>query len=158
MIVIVMGVTGCGKTSVGKQLSAKTNKPFLDGDDFHPLENILKMKHGKPLDDNDRIPWLENLATQISNAGPTGCILACSALKQSYRDKLSQQKEVKFIYLKGSRDLISKRIHARTGHYMPPQLLDSQFNDLEEPHDAIVIDINNSIDEITDKILYQLKL
>lgn len=157
MIIILMGVTGCGKTSVGKQLSIETSIPFLDGDDFHPSENILKMKQGIPLDDHDRLPWLENLRHQFSLAGPEGCIMACSALKKSYREILSKDEEVVFIYLKGSRELILKRIQKRTGHYMPPELLDSQFSDLEEPHDAIIIDINNSVMEITNNILTQLK-
>jgi carbohydrate kinase (thermoresistant glucokinase family) len=158
MIIILMGVSGCGKTSVGKQISVETDIPFIDGDDFHPPKNILKMKKRIPLDDQDRIPWLENLNYQIFHAGPKGCIMACSALKQSYRDTLAKDREVNFIYLKGSRELISKRIYDRTGHYMPPELLDSQFNDLEEPKNAIIIDIHKSVMEITVDILHQLNL
>lgn len=159
MIIILMGVTGCGKSSAGKLLSKKIGLPFLDGDDYHPPENILKMKSGKPLNDHDRIPWLNNLIQQISKAGPNGCILACSALRQSYRDifKNSLHEEVVFIYLKGSYDLISKRIAERMGHYMPADLLNSQFQDLEEPVDAITIDIDKSLNEITDEIIQQLK-
>ena len=154
-----MGVSGCGKTTVGKRLSQKIGLPFFDADDFHPPENVEKMKSGQPLNDDDRQPWLKILSDRISKWNRSGgAILACSALKRSYRAILqSKSKDVQFVYLKGDRDLILDRIKNRSGHYMPPELLDSQFEALEEPDDAITISIEPSPDEIVGKILSKLK-
>lgn len=160
MIIILMGVTGCGKTSVGKLLSQRTGLSFLDADDFHPPENIRKMQSGKPLNDDDRMPWLKELLKQITRANRgQGCILACSALKQSYRDVLKSNPdlEVKFVYLKGSRELIARRLQERKKHFMPAQLLDSQFNDLEEPQDALTVSVDQTPEAIAAEILLQIK-
>ena len=141
MIYIVMGVSGAGKTRVGKILAEELSLPFYDADDFHPQFNVEKMKSGKPLDDYDRKPWLEDLANKIvqwQNEG--GAVLACSALKKSYRQLLKSKAEsgVQFIYLKGRPDMIGKRLRKREGHYMPPDLLDSQFEALEEPEEQLL--------------------
>lgn len=150
-----MGVSGCGKTTVGNLISQESGLPFFDADDFHPPENVEKMKSGEPLNDEDRQPWLEKLATQIEKWNrKKGAILACSALKETYRQLLlSKSKDVQFVYLKGNKDTILERMKARKGHYMPPKLLDSQFEALEEPSNAITIFIENSPNEIMRQIL-----
>jgi gluconokinase len=161
MNIILMGVSGCGKTSIGKILARKTGKKFLDGDDYHPPENIRKMQAGEPLNDDDRKPWLQELMRLLDEAGKgKGCILACSALKQSYRDMLSGSSgsEVVFVYLKGSRDLIAKRLNARVGHYFPKNLLESQFSDLEEPSDTLTIEIDLDPESIADRIIRMLNI
>lgn len=159
MILILMGVSGCGKTAIGTLLSKKFNLPFFDGDDFHPAKNIQKMKSGKPLTDHDRTPWLEQLAEKIEQLNKqNGGIIACSALKNSYRKILHRNTEtdVRFIYLKGTKELIAKRLASRDQHFMPEELLDSQFNTLEEPEGAIMVSIDQSpldiVDEIAERI------
>jgi len=154
-----MGVSGCGKTTVGKRLSQKVGLPFYDADDFHPPENVEKMKSGQPLNDDDRQPWLEILSDRISEWNRSGgAILACSALKRSYRTILqSKSKDVQFVYLKGDRDLILDRMKKRIGHYMPPKLLDSQFDALEEPENTIKVSIEPSPEEIVERIVSKLK-
>ena len=156
MFVIVMGVSGCGKTTVGKLLAKKMGCPFYDGDDFHPAANIAKMSQGIPLNDDDRAGWLSALADLIRatlQKGESG-VLACSALKQKYRDKLRvDDQQVKFVYLKGSYDLIKARMEARPGHYMKPGMLDSQFAALEEPADAVTLTIENSPKKIVEQAL-----
>lgn len=156
-----MGVSGCGKTTVGTLLSQNTGLPFFDADDFHPPENVEKMKSGQPLNDEDRQPWLEILSVQIEKWNRNrGAILACSALKETYRQLLiSISKDVQFVYLKGDKDTILKRMKARDGHYMPPELLDSQFEALEEPGDkAIQISIDQSPEMIVRDIVNHPKL
>lgn len=157
MVYVVMGVSGCGKTTIGKMLGEVKNLPFYDADDFHPDENVEKMRNGIPLDDQDRLPWLTILAQNISEWNSSGgAVLACSALKQSYRDILtstSGDRNVQFIYLKGSKELISGRLKKRSGHYMPAGLLDSQFNDLEEPEDAATVSVSANPDTILKEIL-----
>ena len=159
MVIILMGVSGCGKTTVGKRLSQKVGLPFYDADDFHPPENVEKMKSGQPLNDDDRQPWLEILSDRISEWNRSGgAILACSALKRSYRTILqSKSKDVQFVYLKGDRDLILDRMKKRIGHYMPPKLLDSQFNALEEPENAITVSSEPSPEEVVERIVSRLK-
>jgi gluconokinase len=163
---IIMGVSGCGKSSIGAQLAQAIGGTFADADDFHPPANLEKMAHGIPLTDADRSPWLQILRNQIvthpATAGPY--VLACSALKQRYRDLLrghDSPEILRFIYLKGSKELIRQRLATRQ-HFMPSQLLDSQFETLEEPREdgnltigdrAIVIDIRLTPDEILDRIL-----
>lgn len=130
--VIIMGVAGCGKSSVGKRLSQISKMAYLDGDDLHPPANIAKMSKGLPLNDDDRWPWLTDIGTMLEKSSqPTA--IGCSALKYSYRDHIRKttQKPVCFIHLVGERDLIAKRMAARTGHFMPTTLIDSQFADLE---------------------------
>lgn len=156
MVFIVMGVSGCGKTTVGKLLAEKINLPFFDADNFHPSENVTKMSSGEPLNDNDRKPWLEILAEKIEKWNRSdGAVLACSALKESYRKLLiSKSTDVQFVYLNGAKDIILQRMKNREGHYMPPDLLDSQFEALEEPgYEAIHISIKQSPEEIVGRII-----
>lgn len=151
MRLILMGVSGCGKSAIGKELSKALGIPFYDGDDFHSEANKEKMSKGHPLTNEDRKPWLETLAKFLKENAPL--ILACSALKESYRKELKVCDDVRFIYLKGSYELIEKRLKERHGHFFDPHLLKSQFTDLEEPKDALVIDIDSPISEIVQKIM-----
>ncbi|MEL6440893.1 MAG: gluconokinase [Cyanobacteria bacterium J06621_8] len=156
MFYIIMGVSGTGKSTVGKLLSDRTGWTFYDADDFHPPANIDKMRRGIPLTDGDRLPWLEKLQELISNTlnQQQQGILACSALKSNYRQILrNNQSQVVFVYLRGSYDCIQSRLEQRTGHFMPPGLLRSQFDVLEEPENALVVDISLSPQSIVDEIL-----
>lgn len=158
---ILMGVCGCGKTLVGTKLAAALGGSFEDADDFHTEANRKKMNQGIPLTDEDRWPWMANLRARIEQKRhEPGCyLLACSALKQVYRDRLRAADgsgDLRFIYLKGSRELIAGRMAARKNHYMPVSLLDSQFAILEEPSDAITVGIEGTPDEIVAAILEQL--
>jgi carbohydrate kinase (thermoresistant glucokinase family) len=152
MSVVVMGVCGSGKTCVGRALADHLAWRFLDADDFHPQSNVDKMAAGIPLEDADRWPWLDRLAGELANveAGGGRAVLACSALRQRYRDRLGaspvRTRELRWIYLKGDMDTISPRMASRRGHFMPASLLASQFAALEEPVDAIVIDVRQSIE------------
>lgn len=161
MIIILMGVTGCGKTTIGKQLAQELNWPFYDGDDFHPAANIEKMRSGIPLTDEDRDPWLNilrNLIREKLNANQSA-ILACSALKQKYRDRLQVDPEnVRFVFLQGDFDMIAQRLTARTNHYMDPNLLTSQFEALEEPSDALAVNIAATPEAISSRIKSELQL
>ena len=144
-----MGVSGCGKSSVGNALAKTINLPFFDADDYHPEANILKMKQGIPLKDEDRYPWLKILNELIKSRENEGLVLACSALKDKYRRLLENHlsKKVHWIFLSGSKALILERINQRSGHFMPIDLLNSQFEALEFPEEAIEIDIKpNAID------------
>lgn len=150
--VVVMGVCGCGKTAIGETLAARLGLPFLEGDAFHPDDNIAKMRAGVPLSDADRAGWLKRLGEALLSARDTGAVLTCSALKRRYRDTLrSVQPDLRLVFLNGRRDLIESRMAERAGHYMPVSLLDSQLADLEppqtdEPHCAL--DIDRPVDEI----------
>ena len=153
---IVMGVSGCGKSSVGKSLAEKLGWDFYDADDFHPPENVTKMSNGIPLDDSDRAPWLVALHDLISSSLTKNRpgVLACSALKERYRQQLmDSNNDVGLVYLKGSYDLIWSRMLARKEHYMKPHMLQSQFAALEEPTKALTIDISMSVDDIVQEIL-----
>ncbi len=146
---IVMGVSGSGKSTVGKALAEKLGWDFFDADDFHPQANIAKMAAGIPLDDSDRTPWLAALSDQLFATLKAGrhSVLACSALKESYRKQLLNGKEgVEIIYLKGSYDLLLERMSMREGHFMKPEMLKSQFATLEEPQNALVLDISMPLD------------
>ena len=154
---VVMGVAGCGKTTIGEKLAVAMNAAFLDGDAFHPAENIAKMSRGEPLTDNDRWPWLERFAHAIAEK-PGTVVGGCSSLKRAYRQHITQAagEAVRFIYLEGSRDLIASRMSARTCHFMPTSLLDSQFETLEVPgrdENAITVNIDRSEEEIVRAIL-----
>jgi gluconokinase len=157
---IVMGVSGSGKTSVGKALAEHLRWEFYDADDFHPPENVAKMARGIPLDDSDRAPWLAALHDLISSSlrqNKSG-VLACSALKERYRQKLMNGSEgVQLVYLKGSYDLIWSRMSTRTDHYMQPQMLQSQFDALEEPPNALTVDISLSVEEISQFVIKQIE-
>jgi len=155
MIIILMGVSGSGKTTLGKQLSLVLQCPFYDGDDFHTPEARLKMGRGEPLIDEDRQPWLENLSRKMKKwkVQSPQTILACSALKQKYRDFLSQNFEITWVYLKGDKALIKERLKQRQGHYAGVPLLDSQFDSLEEPQNAIVLDISNPPERLVEALI-----
>jgi gluconokinase len=157
--VVIMGVAGCGKSSVGEALAQRLHIPYRDGDDLHTPEAVEKMRQGIPLTDADRGPWLDRVARILATEAPV--IVGCSALKRSYRDRIraSAGGPVTFIHLSGSRDLIAARMAARTGHYMPTSLLDSQFAALEPPgpDEAITVDIDQPLPAITDAILTKLE-
>ena len=159
-IIYIMGVSGSGKTTIGRQLAAETGLPFFDGDDFHPVSNINKMKSGQPLTDDDRIEWLRSInemaRKQSTNAG---AIIACSALKGKYRDILAEgiTIRVQWIFLNGSYEVIAERMQQREPHYMPASLLQSQFDILEVPANAIMIDINNTTGDIVNTIRNKLE-
>ncbi len=159
LFLVIMGVSGCGKTSIGEALARTLGWPFYDADDYHPPINVSKMASGTPLTDSDRRPWLAALHDLISssvNKDQPG-VMACSALKVKYRQQLRfGLNGVHFVYLKGSYELIWSRMEKRAGHYMKPQMLQSQFDTLEEPKDAITIDITLSIDEAVQGILKEL--
>lgn len=153
--VIVMGVAGSGKTTVGTALARRLGWDFYDADDFHPAENIAKMSNGIPLDDADRAPWLTTLHDLISTCLKTGRpgVLACSALKERYRQQLLDgNRDVLLVYLRGSYELIWSRISARTNHYMKPHMLKSQFEVLEEPQEALTLDVSLPMDELVQQI------
>jgi gluconokinase len=145
VIVVVMGVTGAGKTTVGRRVAADLGAAYLDADDFHPSANVEKMRAGTPLTDHDRSPWLARLNAALRERAARGesVVLACSALKAAYRDALLRDvPESRLVYLRGSRETIAARLAGRRGHYMNPGLLDSQFAALEEPPEAIVVDVD----------------
>jgi len=142
MFILVMGVAGSGKTTIGSQLSAAIGWPFYDADDFHSPDNVRKMAAGVPLTDEDRRPWLQKLHALISDHAQRGesGVLACSALKEAYRTILTDGVDVTVVYLKAEPELVRSRLDRRKGHYMPKQLIESQFLALEEPNEGIVID------------------
>jgi gluconokinase len=153
---VIMGVSGCGKSTVGRALAEKTGGIFLDADDFHPPANKQKMRAGIPLTDEDRWGWLDALNLELKNlSDKTGPVfLACSALREVHRRRLRNGlPELKFIHLKGSRECIASRLAARTGHFMSPTLLESQFALLEEPENAIIAQIADPLPVIVEKIL-----
>lgn len=176
VVLILMGVCGCGKTTIAQELATRLNCPFKDADDFHCEENKRKMNQGIPLTDQDRTPWLCAIHDHIQNLIDTSQIgvVTCSALKQSYRDILlrghqthlsiskkklrdvSVQNHVLFIYLKGEREVIKKRLQNRFGHFMSPTLLDSQLKILEEPQDPeifLMVNVEDSVEEVVNSIL-----
>ena len=154
-IFYIMGVSGSGKSTIGKLLAEQLNFKFFDGDDYHPKENVEKMASGQPLNDDDRYGWLKTLNDLAKQYANTGAVIACSALNESYRDLL--QHEIKeqsiFVYLEGSFEEITKRLQARKGHFMPTALLKSQFDALEAPTNAIIVSIQLTPDKIISEIL-----
>ncbi len=154
MIIILMGVSGAGKTTIGKVLAHELDWRFAEGDDFHSAANIAKMHAGIPLTDEDRAPWLQSLRSAITGwlAAGENVVLACSALKASYRETLRVGPEVKFVYLRGSYELIAQRLASRHGHYMNPHLQRSQFETLEEPKDTVTIDVGPPVAQIVKEI------
>ena len=157
MIICIMGVAGSGKSTIGKMVAEKLNLTFLDADDFHPQSNIEKMKKGNPLNDEDRLPWLQILNRELHerNKG-RGAILACSALKNAYRKILEEDLEIFWVHLDGSLETLIKRMENRKDHFMPVSLLKSQKDTLEASDNALVVDIENSPDLIVEKILGNL--
>ncbi len=155
MVLIIMGVSGSGKTTVGKILSNKLGWIYFEGDEYHPKENVEKMSAGIPLNDDDRKPWLLKLRSIIEDAlsHEKNIVLTCSALKKSYREILKVNDDVKFVYLKGSYDLIELRMLQRKNHFMKPGMLKSQFETLEEPEDAITISIDSELNVIIESIV-----
>lgn len=154
MVVILMGVTGAGKTTVGQALAEELHWKFADGDDYHSAVNIAKMRAGISLTDSDRVPWLASLRTAINGwlAAGESVVLACSALKSAYRQVLVRSPEVKLVYLRADRKLIAERLGKRENHYMNPQLIDSQFATLQEPAEATKIDAALPVQEIVRNI------
>ena len=163
--IVVMGVSGAGKSTVGKLIAARLDCPFRDADSFHPKANIEKMSRGEPLTDDDRWPWLQAIAAWIAEhrAAGTTCVVTCSALKRVYRDIVTnrQSADVRLVYLKGEFDLIAARLAARKGHFMPPALLQSQFSALEEPGEdehALTVSIDAAPEEIAGEVTQRLNV
>jgi gluconokinase len=161
--IVVMGVSGAGKSTVGRLIAARLDCPFRDADSFHPAANIAKMSRGEPLTDDDRWPWLGAIAAWIAEhrAAHTTCVVTCSALKRIYRDIVTdrQSADVRLVYLTGDFDLIEARLKARTGHFMPPGLLRSQFDALQEPgadEHAITVSIDAAPEEIASRAMEKL--
>jgi gluconokinase len=156
---VVMGITGSGKSTVGALLAHTLGVDFVEGDDYHPLENVKRMASGIPLTDDDRSAWLSALAARIRDAkdAGTGLVVTCSALKRSYRDVLrAAAPELQFVFLEGPRALVAERLAGRRGHFMPASLIDSQLTTLEEPaadERAWVCDIERSAQEMVDDIV-----
>ncbi len=150
-----MGVSGAGKSTIGRLLAGRLGHPFLDADEFHPPENVAKMASGTPLTDADRAPWLEALNRKLS--GMPDAVLACSALKASYRQRISHGlADCRFVHLRGSIEVIRERLAARQHRYMPASLLESQFATLEPPRDAIDVDVSARIPDCVEAIAARL--
>jgi gluconokinase len=163
VIVIVFGVSGAGKTTIGKLLARELGSHFVEADDFHPAANIEKMRSGHPLTDEDRWPWLEHLRQQIkrSLAASENAVVSCSALKRGYRDCLRVSDEVKFVFLRGDFALVQKQLRSRPAHFMNPALLQSQFDDLEEPQpdeNVLTIELGRTPEKIVNEIEAKLHL
>ncbi len=161
MVVVIFGVSGAGKTTIGELLAQELHWKFYDADDFHPQVNIDKMERGEPLTDEDRQPWLQSLREAITRslAANENAVLACSALKRKYRELLRVNADVKFVFLYGSRARIDDQLKQRRGHFMNPALLDSQFADLEEPEsseDMLTIELRGEPDELVEQIRQKL--
>lgn len=155
MIVVVMGVAGSGKSTVGALLARRLGCAFHDGDDYHPPANVAKMAAGTPLTDADRMPWLDRLRELAAGARRRGenVVIACSALRRSYRERLAGDEALRFVYLRGDRATILARIEGRSDHFMKPAMLDSQVAALEEPRDAIAVSIEQSPEEIVARVI-----
>lgn len=161
--IVVMGVCGCGKSTVGAMLANNLGASFIDGDDLHPRANIEKMQSGTPLNDEDRKPWLERISDVFFSISrrERSCVIACSALKKKYRDEIRKSGKIIFIHLYGDKDLIMQRMSKRSGHYMKENMIDSQFATLEFPKDeelVINISIDAPIGDIVENALNQLEL
>jgi carbohydrate kinase (thermoresistant glucokinase family) len=159
-LLVVMGVSGSGKSTIGALLAERLGVPFLDADDLHPITNVDKMTAGQPLTDEDRWPWLERVGEAIAAASGTGIVVACSALKRSYRDAIrAKAPATEFIYLDGSRELLASRLGSREGHFMPATLLDSQLEALErlgEGERGIVIGVDSTPENIVGTLVREL--
>lgn len=157
-IIVVMGVSGSGKTTIGVALAQRLGCLFIEGDDLHPPSNVAKMREGTPLTDQDRAPWLAALAAKMKETKDSGqsCVVACSALKAAYRRTLAVDNDVLFVMLEISYETALERLQNRKGHFMPASLLKSQFQTLQEPHDAIAVNAEQQIDKIVDDISKKL--
>ncbi|SDP49783.1 gluconokinase [Streptomyces sp. cf386] len=159
-VVVVMGVAGTGKTTIGPQLATRLGVPYAEGDDFHPPANIAKMSAGTPLDDADRWPWLDAIGAWAHGRAGLGGVVSCSALKRSYRDRLrAAAPDLVFVHLAGDRSLIEDRMSHRQGHFMPTALLDSQFatlQPLQADEAGVVVDVSGNPEEITDRAVSAL--
>jgi gluconokinase len=156
LIIVVMGVAGAGKSTLGRMLARALDWTFVEGDAYHPSANRDKMARGEALDDSDRAPWLERLHRRIAEIDEQGesAVVACSALKSSYRTALAENiPDVRFVFLRGSADTIAQRIRRRRGHFMPPDLLGSQLAELEPPQDAITVSVETTTQEQVDLVL-----
>ena len=160
MVILVMGVSGSGKTTIGQMLSTQLNWPFVDGDSLHSAANVAKMAAGIPLTDDDRAPWLQSIHDVMEEwrMQHKNGIIASSALKEKYRQILLTSPEIKLVYLRGSYELIYSRMQDRPSHYMKPEMLQSQFATLEEPNDAVVVDISESAEQIVATIRQKLAI
>jgi gluconokinase len=163
VIVLIFGVSGAGKTTIGKLLAEELGWQSYEADDFHPRANIEKMRRGRPLTDEDRLPWLERLREQLTRsvAAKENAVLACSALKRAYRERLRVSDDVKFVFLRGDYALIAEQLCHRRGHFMNPTLLKSQFADLEEPgsdEGVLTIELGRTPDELVKEIKTNLGL
>jgi len=161
MVIVIMGVSGAGKTTVGSLLARRLHWTFRDGDEFHPAANVAKMASGIPLTDADRWPWLQAIHTYLSKTLDNGdsAVVACSALKEEYRRRLSNGLSgVRFVHLSGTPELLAQRVAARKDHFMPPGLLGSQLAILEAPSDALVVDIGQSPEELAEEIIRRLEI
>jgi gluconokinase len=158
-VVVVMGVSGCGKSTIGARLAERTGWPFADADDMHPAANVAKMRAGQPLTDADRWPWLDDVAAWIAAryAGGEGGVMACSALRRAYRDRLRQaDPALRIVLLQGSRELLVQRLTDRRGHFFPASLVDTQLADFEPPgpdEDPIIVQIGQSPEHVVETIL-----
>lgn len=160
LVVVVMGVSGSGKTTVGRALARALGWPFYEGDDFHPESNVAKMSRGDPLTDQDRYPWLAALHDRISDCleRKQSAVLACSALKQAYRDQLFDGNDrTMLVYLRGTYELIRQRMTTRKGHFMKADMLRSQFDALEEPQDAFVVDVEKDVESSVAAIVQAIR-
>ena len=159
IVFYIMGVSGCGKSTIGKLLAERLSIPFFDGDDYHPQSNLDKMSKGVPLNDSDREEWLKRLnKLALEQVEKNSCIIACSALKSAYRKKVSKhlQEQVQWVHLKGSFEQIFERINQRKRHFMSSDLLQSQFDTLETPEDALQINVRLTPEDIVQKIIDEL--
>jgi gluconokinase len=161
VIVVLMGVSGAGKTAVGERLAQRLGWPFVDGDDLHPASNIRKMTAGVPLTDDDRFPWLERIRDAIVEHAEAGCsaVVACSALKRKYRQLLlTGQADTRLVYLRGTPAVFERRLGERRGHFFDPNLLASQLETMEEPRDALVVDVDGELEAVVDAVVAALGL
>lgn len=158
--IVVMGVSGCGKTTIGALVAHELGLPFTDGDSLHPVENIAKMAAGTPLNDDDRAPWLQVVGQELASSA-NGLVVACSALKRSYRDAIrAQAPDAVFLHLDGTREVLSSRLEGRSGHFMPTTLLDSQLatlEALEADEAAVVIDISVPVPALVSDAVVRLQ-